>query len=245
MKAISIVLADDHAILRQGIGALLQTEKDFQVAGETGDGIETLRLVESLKPDVLVLDLMMPGLSGLEVARELHRKSSKTRVVVLSMQESEAYLVEALKCGAAAFVLKQSGFPDLVKAIREVMAGRRFLSSPFSDLAVQQYIRLCKGTGLDSQATLSPRERQVLQLAAEGCTNKGIAERLFISPRTVEIHRASLMRKLGLRTHVDLVRYAISHGLIACGPPSSVPPAEDPSSQQNEPPASAQSKKAP
>ncbi len=214
MNKVSIILADDHAIVREGLRLLLKAEPDFEVVGETGDGLEAVRLVERLKPDVLVLDLLMPGLNGLEVAREICPRHSKVRIVVLSMQDNEAYLIEALKCGVSAFVLKQSSVADLVKAIREAMAGRRFLSAPFSDLAVQAYVRRSKGAPIDTKDTLTSRERQVLQLAAEGCTNVLIGKRLFISHRTVEVHRANLMRKLRLRTHSDLVRFAINRGLI-------------------------------
>lgn len=214
MKPISILLADDHAIVRQGLRGLLKAEPDLEVVGECGDGLETLRLIEQLRPDIVVLDLLMPGLTGLEVARELHRRSAKTRVIVLSMQENEAYVVEALKYGVFAYLLKQASIGDLVKAIHEAVAGRRFLSAPFSDLAVQAYLQRAKGTAFDCQGSLTSRERQVLQLAAEGLTSEAIGHRLFISGRTVEGHRANLMRKLGIRSHVDLIRYAFMHGLL-------------------------------
>lgn len=214
MKPVSILLADNHAIVRQGLRKLLEAHSGLNIVGEAGDGIETLRLVEQLRPDVVVLDLVMPGLSGLEVARELRRRSAKSRVVVLSMQENEAYVVEALRFGVSAYVLKQAGIADLVKAIRDAMAGRRFLSAPFSDLAIRCYLQRAKGLPFESQDTLTSRERQVLQLAAEGLTNAAIGKRLFISVRTVEGHRANFMRKLGLHSHIELIRYALNRGLL-------------------------------
>lgn len=214
MKKVSILLADDHVIVRQGLKALLEAEPDMTVVGETGEGVETLRMVEVLNPDILVLDLAMPGLGGLEVARELCRRSSKTRVIILTVEENESFVVEALKRGVSAFVLKQSGFADVIRAIREAMAGRRFLSSPFSDMAIRDYVDHIKSSPFDILNTLTPRERQVIQLAAEGYTNSGIAKRLSISQRTVETHRANAMHKLGLHNHVELVMYAVNKGII-------------------------------
>lgn len=214
MKQVSILLADDHTMIRQGLKALLEHEPEFVVVGEAGDGIETLKMVDTLKPDVLVLDIGIPGLGGIEVTRELQRRSTKTRIVILTMQDDESFVVEALKLGALGFVLKQSGSIDLVKAVREAMAGRHFLSSPFSDVAIRQYLNHSKSGVFDVYDTLTPREKQVFQLVAEGCTNADIAKRLSISQRTVEVHRASAMRKLGLHSHVDLVSYAMRKGLI-------------------------------
>jgi len=213
MKA-TIMLADDHQIVRQGLRILIEAEKDFSVVGEAADGVETLRLVERLKPNVLVLDLAMKGLNGLEVARQLNRHCSKTRIVVLSMHANEAYVQEAFRNGAAAYVLKDSTVTDLVKAIREALAGRRYLSAPFSCSAIEAYAQKSKNRPLSRYDTLTSREREVFQLAAEGNTSAKIARRLFISPRTVEIHRASMMRKLGFRTQTELVRYAINQGIL-------------------------------
>ncbi|MCX6032831.1 MAG: response regulator transcription factor [Chloroflexi bacterium] len=210
-----IVLADDHPIVRQGLRALLEAETDFQVIGEAGDGLEAVALVERVEPDVLVLDLMMPGLAGLEVARQTRQHSPQTRVVILSMHADESYVLEALTAGASAYVLKRSTTGDLVKAIRDAIAGRRFLSPPLSDRLIDTYVEKAKGEPLDSYNTLTTREREVLQLVAEGHTNVAIATRLFISPRTVEMHRASLMHKLGLQNQVELVRYALQRGILA------------------------------
>ncbi|MBK9094305.1 MAG: response regulator transcription factor [Anaerolineae bacterium] len=210
-----IVLADDHPIVRQGLRALLEAETDFQLVGEAGDGLEAVGLVERVKPDVLVLDLMMPGLAGFEVARQARQRSPQTRIVILSMHADEGYVLEALTAGASAYVLKKSTTADLVKAIRDAIAGRRFLSPPLSEHLIDAYVEKTKSAPLDSYNTLTPREREVLQLAAEGHTNAKIATRLSISPRTVEMHRASVMRKLGLQNQVELVRYALQRGILA------------------------------
>lgn len=210
-----IVLADDHPIVRQGLRALLEAETDFQLVGEAGDGLEAVGLVERVKPDVLVLDLMMPGLAGFEVARQTRQRSPQTRIVILSMHADEGYVLEALAAGASAYVLKKSTTADLVKAIRDAIAGRRFLSPPLSEHLIDAYVEKTKSAPLDSYNTLTPREREVLQLAAEGHTNAKIATRLSISPRTVEMHRASVMRKLGLQNQVELVRYALQRGILA------------------------------
>lgn len=217
MSRTTIVLADDHQVVRQGLRAVLEAEPDFSIIGEAGDGLEAVRLVERLKPNVLVLDLMMPGLSGLEATRQVCQRLPNTRVVILSMHASEGYVLEALRNGAAGYVLKNASAADLVQAVRNVAAGRRYLSPPLSDTAIEAYVRKAQSTPLDSYETLTTREREVLQLAAEGHPNPHIAARLFISPRTVETHRANLMRKLGLRSQSDLVRYALRRGIVPPG----------------------------
>ena len=211
---IKIVLADDHNIVRQGLRALLEAEADFSVVGEAGDGLEALRLVEQLNPNVLVLDLMMPGLNGLEVARQLNKHPAHPRIVVLSMYSNEAYVLESLVNGASAYVLKDSSSADLVHAVREVAAGRRYLSPPLSDRAIEAYQEKAKAATLDKHESLTTREREVLQLAAEGHTSTEIAARLGISSRTAEAHRSNLMHKLGLHTQADLIRYALRRGII-------------------------------
>ena len=211
---IKIVLADDHTVVRQGLRALLEAEPDFSVVGEASDGLEALRLVDQLSPNVLVLDLMMPGLNGLEVARQLSKHATHPRIVVLSMYSNEAYVLEALGNGASAYVLKDSSSADLVHAVREVAAGRRYLSPPLSDRAIEAYQEKAKAATLDKYDTLTTREREVLQLAAEGHTSTEIAGRLGISSRTAEAHRSNLMHKLALHTQADLIRYALRRGII-------------------------------
>ena len=211
---VSILLADDHPVVRQGLRALLEGESDFRIIGEVGDGLEASQLAERLQPDVLVLDLMMPGLNGLEVARQVSQRSPRTRIVILSMHSNEAYVLEALRNGATGYVLKDSSAADLVRAVREVTAGRRYLSPPLSERAIEAYTQKAKVAALDLCDTLTTREREVLHLAAEGHTNREIADRLHISPRTVEVHRANMMHKLGLRTQTDLIRYALRRGIL-------------------------------
>ncbi|MDO8568742.1 MAG: response regulator transcription factor [Dehalococcoidales bacterium] len=215
---ITIVLADDHHVVRQGLRALLESEPDFRVVGEAGDGITTAQLVENLKPNILVLDLMMTGMNGLECARQVSKRSPKTITVILSMHSNEGYVLEALRAGAKAYILKESSADELVHAIREVIAGRRYLGPPLSDLVIDNYLRKAENNDLDPYEALTAREREVLHLAAQGNTNAEIAARLFISRRTAEIHRTNMMRKLGLRTQTQLVRYAMQRGIL---PPTS------------------------
>jgi DNA-binding NarL/FixJ family response regulator len=210
----TILLADDHQVVRQGLRALLESEPGFAVAGEARDGIEAAEMLDRLKPDVLVLDLMMPGLSGLDVIRLARRRSPLTRIVVLSMHADEGYVFEALRSGAAAYVLKSAGAAELETAVREVAAGRRYLSPPLSEDAIEAYAAKTRGGTLDPYETLTTREREILQLAAEGHGNPEIAARLSISVRTAEAHRANLLRKLGLRNQTELVRYALRRSII-------------------------------
>ena len=212
--AVSVVLADDHAIVRRGMQALLESESDFSIVGAAADGLETVRLVERFKPDVLVLDLMMPGLSGLEALRIIRERSPRTRVVILSIYSSVAFITQALQLGATGYVLKGCTEENLLRAIREAGAGRRFLSPSVSEIAIQAYIEQTKTGPFDPHETLTPRQREVLQMVAEGKTNSEIAERLHISPRTVENHRAAVMQKLGIQNQTELIRHAIRHGLI-------------------------------
>jgi two-component system response regulator NreC len=210
----TILLADDHRIVRQGLRALLEAEPDFSLVGETGDGLEAIQLAERLQPDVIVLDLMMPGINGLEATRQISDNCPQTRVVILSMHADEAYVLEALRNGASGYVLKDSSADDLVRAVREVEAGRRYLSPPLSERAIEAYTRKAQETSLDPYEKLTNREREVLHLAAEGHSSTEIAKRLSISSRTVETHRANMMRKLELHSQTDLIRYALKRGII-------------------------------
>jgi DNA-binding NarL/FixJ family response regulator len=211
---VTIVLAEDHHIVRRGLRAFLQSEPDFRIIGEASDGLEAAEVVERLQPDVLVLDMVMPTLNGLEVIQRVRRYSPKTRVVVLSMYENEAYVVGALRAGAKAYVLKRSTSEELVHAVREATAGGLYLSPHLAERAIQAYIDKTEDTGGNSYGKLTAREREVLQLTAEGHTSSQIAERLYISRRTAETHRANIMRKLGLRTQTDLIRYALRQGIL-------------------------------
>lgn len=212
---ITVVLAEDHHVVRHGLKAILETERDLKLVGEAADGLEAVQQVERHRPNVLLLDLAMPRLHGLEVTRQVCRDSPQTRVVILSMHANEAYVIEALRNGATGYLLKDSTAEDLVRAVRDVAAGRRFLSDPISELAVQAYIqRKTQDTAQDIYESLTDREREVIQLAAEGLNNPAIGGKLFISTRTAEMHRANLMRKLNLKTQTDLVRFAIRRGIL-------------------------------
>lgn len=215
MKVTTVLLADDHPVVRHGLRALLSAETDLRVVGEVDDGLQVPDRVEQSKPDVLVVDLMMPGLNGLESTRRVVQRSPRTRVVVLSMHNNEAYVLEALRNGASAYVLKDSSATDLVRAVREVAAGRRYLSPPLSELSIEAYLEKARRASPDPYETLTAREREVLQLSAEGHTSTEIGARLNISPRTAETHRANAMHKLHLRTHTDVVRYAMGRGLLS------------------------------
>ena len=212
MSETTIVLAGDHFIVRQSLRALLEAEPDFRVIGEAGDGLETMPLVERLRPQVLVLDLLMPGRSGLEVARQVRQRAPETRVIVLSMHANEAYVLEALRHGAAAYVLKETSSAELVQAVRAVVAGRRYLSRPLTERALEAYAQRAEATP-DLYETLTTREREVLHLAAEGRSNSEIAARLSISPRTVEIHRRRVMEKMRAESLSRLVRMALQAGV--------------------------------
>jgi two-component system response regulator NreC len=213
-KITSIVLADDHRIVREGLCALLKAEPDFNVVGAAGDGLEALEMIKKLHPDVVVLDLMMRGLNGLEVARQISKQLPQIRIVILSMHDDEGFVLEALANGVSAYVLKDAGSSDLIQAVREVAAGHRYLSPPLSDRAIEAYQQVANTGTLDKYETLTTREREVLQLTVEGHTHSEIATRLGISVRTAETHRSRLMHKLGSHTQADLIRYAIRRGII-------------------------------
>ena len=216
--SLSVLLAEDHPVVREGLRAMLEAEGDFLVVGQTGNSSEVGGMVEELHPDVLVLDLIMPGIGGLNALRELARRRLPTRVVVLSMYANEAYVLEALQNGAGAYVLKQSEAAELVRGIREVAKGRRYLSPPLSQRAVEAYARRAKGTIATEEAELTAREKEVLTLVGQGFTSAQIGERLFISVRTVESHRSNLTKKLGLHSQAEMVRTALRRELTPLDP---------------------------
>ncbi|MBI4338585.1 MAG: response regulator transcription factor [Chloroflexi bacterium] len=212
--SISIVVADDHPIVRHGLKTLLEAEADFKIVGEAADGNETVRLVSELAPDILILDMVMPGLSGLEVIERVRITSPHTRIVVLSMHRDEAYVQASLRNGASAYVLKGSPSAELMEAIRAAVSGKIFLSRPLSERAIEAYAQRLNPQEVDSLDTLTSREREVLRLTVEGHRTSDIATRLSISPRTVETHRTNLMNKLDIHSQLDLLRYAIKRGLL-------------------------------
>jgi DNA-binding NarL/FixJ family response regulator len=210
-----ILLADDHQVVIDGLKALIAKEQDMQVVGQATDGLEVLPEVLKVTPDVLVLDVMMPGLSGLEVARQLSERAQATKIIMLSMHSNDAYVAEALRYGVAGYVLKQANATSLIDAIRAVRDGERYLSPPLSLDKIEAWEAETKAAAIDPFDTLSTREREVFQLAAQGLTSAAIGERLKIGKRTVETHRANLQRKLGVRTHSELVRIAVKRGLVS------------------------------
>jgi DNA-binding NarL/FixJ family response regulator len=212
----TVLLADDHPVVRQGLRALLEAEPDIDVIGEAADGLQAVRAVERLKPHVLVADVQMPGLTGLEVAREITQSRLDTRVVILSMHDRPAYVSQALRYGASGYVLKDATHSELVRAVREVAKGRQYLSGSLPESAAGENARQIQETAAaDRHELLTTRERAVLQLTAEGHTAAEIGAKLFISPRTVESHRMNLAQKLGLRTLSDVIRYAIRRGIVS------------------------------
>jgi two-component system response regulator NreC len=215
MSHLTIVLADDHQVVRSGLRALLESDLGAQIIGEASDGLEALQLVEQLQPAVLLVDLMMPGLTGLEVARRVRQRAPHVRVVVLSMHAAESYVREALHAGAIGYVLKESPAAEVIQAVRAAMDGRRFLSPALSERLIDAYIQQSNATTDDPYDLLTDREREVLHLAALGHSASEIADRLVLSARTVENYRAGVLRKLDLRNQTELVRYAIKHGIIA------------------------------
>lgn len=213
-EATTIVLADDHPIVREGLRTVLEREPDLSVVGEASDGSEALHLVERLRPTLLILDVRMPGKSGLEVAREIARMCPETRVLILSMYAAEGYVTEALASGVAGYILKETDTGNLIPAIRQIMGGTRYLSPSVNDRVIDAYLQKTRGEAVDPFDTLTARERQVLRLLAEGSTSAVIAERLSISVRTAEHHRASLMRKLRLKSSAEVIEFARSHGVV-------------------------------
>jgi DNA-binding NarL/FixJ family response regulator len=213
MKPIRVLLADDHTLVRAGIRGLLQTLAGIDVVGEAGDGHEALRLGETLRPDVVLLDVGMPGLNGLDVAGRLATLDGTIRVVILSMHTSEEYVLRALRAGCAGYLLKGSAVSELELAVRAVVRGETYLSPAVSKHVVDEYVKRTGGA-TDPLDALTPRQREVLQLAAEGCANKEIATRLGLSVKTVETHRAQLMERLGVHDLAALVRFAVRVGLV-------------------------------
>jgi two-component system response regulator NreC len=211
-----IVLADDHTLIRAGLRRVVDAEPDLAVVGEANDGREAVSLAEKLKPDVVVMDIGMPNLNGIEACRQIRAELAETQVVMLSMHSDEGYVLRALKAGAKAYLLKDSAEADLARAIRAAAAGKSFFSPAVGEVLLQDYMRRLERTGgEDSYELLSPREREILQLVAEGKSSKEIANLLNLSVYTVETHRAKLMQKLNLRGVPELILYAVRKGIVS------------------------------
>jgi DNA-binding NarL/FixJ family response regulator len=207
---IRVLIADDHGIVRSGLRMLIERQGDMSVVAEADDGVDALELTQAERPDVAVLDVSMPRMTGLQAAREIRAHSPETRVLLLSMHDDERYFFEGLEAGAAGYVLKRAADTDLIEALRTVAAGRTFLSGDAQELLMREWK---EGRG-DPGDPLTPRELEVVKLIAEAYTNRQIAETLKVSEKTVESHRANVLSKLGMRDRVELVRYAIRRGLV-------------------------------
>lgn len=211
--SVKVAMIDDHPIVRQGLRNLLETEPSFQVIAEADDGITGLELVQRVRPDVLIVDLMMPGLNGLDLIKQVLKHLPRLRIVVLSMQSADSYVVEALNCGAAGYVLKETGPGEIIHAIKTVVAGERYLSPKLAQRVLDTSTG--KKKVADPYDSLTAREREILHLIVEGNTSAQIAGRLVLSPRTVELHRSRIMKKLNLHNQTDIFKYALERGILS------------------------------
>jgi DNA-binding NarL/FixJ family response regulator len=217
MKKIKVVVADDHTLVRKGLCAILEGESEIEVVGEAEDGREAIRKVEQLEPDVVLLDITMPILNGLEATRQLKKRFPKLKILILTMHDNEEYVFETLRAGASGYLVKRSAPNELISAIKAVYREGSFLSPAISKRVIDEYVRVGpKKVKADEEfGKLTEREREILQLIAEGRANREIAELLHISIKTVESHRSHIMEKLNLRNIAELTQYAIRKGLIS------------------------------
>jgi two-component system response regulator NreC len=216
MKKLRILLADDHIVMRTGLRALLDRQPNLEVVGESENGRETVALAASLKPDVVVMDVGMPILNGIEATQTIVTRCPTTAVVILSMHADESYVMRALKAGARGYLLKDSAAADLIGAIQAISQGKSFFSPKVSRILAEDYVRVLKQKGaVDTYDLLTSREREILQLLAEGKANKEVATALNISPYTVETHRGHILQKLNLHNSAELVLYAVRKGIIS------------------------------
>jgi DNA-binding NarL/FixJ family response regulator len=210
-----VLLADDHAILREGIRMVLDAQAGITVVGEAEDGRQALEMVESLQPDVVVMDIAMPNMNGAEATRQIRRRFPRTRVVILTMHENQQYLMQIVNAGATACVLKRSAGTELVTAVKAAARGESYFSPTMASMMLDVYRKQLVEQGNDELALLTEREREVLQLVAEGKTSQEIADQLFVSIKTVQTHRMHIMEKLDAHDRTDLVRHAIRLGVIS------------------------------
>jgi two-component system, NarL family, response regulator NreC len=216
MDHIRILLADDHTVVRDGLRALVEKQPDMAVIGEAADGRDTIRMAEEQSPDVIIMDIAMPNMNGIEATRRILASNPQTAVLMLSMHQDESYVLRSLKAGARGYLLKDSVRSDVIEAIRAVVHGRSFLTRKVSRILQEDYVREMERRGLeDSYDLLTDREREILQLVAEGRTNKEVASLLNISLTTVETHRTHILQKLNLHSIPELILYAVRKGIIA------------------------------
>jgi DNA-binding NarL/FixJ family response regulator len=212
---IRVLVADDHTILREGVCSLLDLQDDIEVVGEASDGAEALELLGEATVDVVIMDMVMPRMNGLEATREIKRRWPAVKILILSMYDDDAYVQQVIEAGASGYVLKRVATEDLVQAIREVHSGASFLYPPIAAKLIDDYRRLARGDARSvTGGVLTPREQEVLRLIAEGNTNQDIADILGLSRKTVESHRGNIMRKLQLHDVTELVKYAIREGIV-------------------------------
>ncbi len=214
MSTLRLLIADDHTLVRQGLRRILEGQPGWEVVAETGDGRDAVRLALELEPDVVLLDIAMPHLNGVEAMQQISRRASNVRVLVLSMYADEAYVTRAVRAGASGYLLKDSADADLIRAVTAVAQGKSFFSPAAARIIVDDYARPGGKGPADRFDSLSEREREVFQLVAEGYSNKEVAELLHISPATVETHRAHVMEKLDLHSTAELVLCAVRRGVI-------------------------------
>lgn len=215
MQKIRILLADDHTILRAGLRMMLNAQPDMEIVGEAQDGRQAIAETQRLQPDIILMDITMPDMNGIEATRQIKRLHPETKVLMLTMHENEEYVFQALRAGAAGYMLKEAADTDLISALRVIQSGQFYLSPMAQSVMVGDYLqRVRTGEEKDSYSSLTEREREILKLVAEGYTNNQIAERLVISPKTVDTHRTHVMDKLNLHSRAELVKYAMRRGLL-------------------------------
>ncbi|MHB8053936.1 MAG: response regulator [Candidatus Aminicenantales bacterium] len=212
---VRILLADDHTIILDGLCSLLNKNPDFKVVGRAADGMSAVRLAAELSPDLIIMDISMPGLNGIDAARRIQAADPRTKVIALSMHNDGRYVSEALKSGALGYLLKESAFEELIAAVRAVMKGQCYLSASIAGVVIKDYIRHLEKTNSGVFSALTPREREVLQALSEGLSTKEIASRLGVSVKTVETHRSQIMERLDIHSVAELTKYAIREGLTS------------------------------
>jgi len=216
MSKLRILVGDDHTLVRQGIRKILEDREDWTVVAEASDGRDAVRQALATEPDIAILDIGMPILNGIEAARQISRRLPTVYILILSMHADEAYIIQGLKAGASGYMLKDSADADLIRGVEAIAAGKSFFSPAVAKVMLDDYVRHLSEKGIaDRFDSLSEREREIFQLIAEGHSNKGVADLLFLSPATVETHRAHIMQKLDVHNTAELVLYAVRRGVIS------------------------------